>query len=458
MKHTRRMLAVGHRRRRRRQPAQGRPSRRLRRAASVPVFGSVAKAREATGADVIGASSSHRPSAKAAVVEAADAGIGLAVVITEGIPVHDAVAFRAYAQAARHPHHRPQLPGPDQPRPVQRGHHPRRHRTRARPHRPGLQVRHAHLPTHVRAAGHRLLLLRRHRRRPRHRHHPHRLPRRLRGRPRHRTDRAHRRDRRRRGGARGRVHQASTSPSPSSATSPGSPHPRAETMGHAGAIVSGSSGTARAKKEALEAAGVRVGDDPDGDGAACARPADVTFRISALRPVSRSETTRYCSVIEPGVAESTSWRDAESPTRRAAPDVRTDEPTTTSAPAPYCHESGEARWAPPQHPHTRLHPASSSSPARPGPTPGTAASTVGARGVPRRPRAQPVGRRLAGGRTVNRCPPQAPSTAAALAGPPRLDARHGPRSRRGLRSTSTAPGGTSRCRSAAPASPPRSTP
>lgn len=63
---------------------------------AVRVFGSVREGMAATGADV---SVVFVPPAfaKAAVVEAADAGIGLAVVITEGIPVHDSVAFHAHA-------------------------------------------------------------------------------------------------------------------------------------------------------------------------------------------------------------------------------------------------------------------------------------------------------------------------------------------------------------------------
>jgi succinyl-CoA synthetase alpha subunit len=38
--------------------------------------------------------------------------------------------------------------------------------------------------------------------------------------------------------------------------------PPGKTMGHAGAIISGSAGTAQAKKEALEGCGVRVGTTP----------------------------------------------------------------------------------------------------------------------------------------------------------------------------------------------------
>ncbi|MFJ6551687.1 succinate--CoA ligase subunit alpha [Streptomyces luteogriseus] len=64
---------------------------------AVPVFGSVADGMRATGADVT-VVFVPPAFAKAAVVEAADAGITLAVVITEGIPVHDSVTFTAYAE------------------------------------------------------------------------------------------------------------------------------------------------------------------------------------------------------------------------------------------------------------------------------------------------------------------------------------------------------------------------
>jgi succinyl-CoA synthetase alpha subunit len=38
--------------------------------------------------------------------------------------------------------------------------------------------------------------------------------------------------------------------------------PAGKTMGHAGAIISGSSGTAAGKQEALQARGIPVGDSP----------------------------------------------------------------------------------------------------------------------------------------------------------------------------------------------------
>jgi succinyl-CoA synthetase alpha subunit len=63
---------------------------------SVPVFGTVAETMAATGADV---SVVFVPESgtKAAVLEAIDAEIRLCIVITEGIPVHDTAEFWAYA-------------------------------------------------------------------------------------------------------------------------------------------------------------------------------------------------------------------------------------------------------------------------------------------------------------------------------------------------------------------------
>jgi len=53
--------------------------------------------------------------------------------------------------------------------------------------------------------------------------------------------------------------------------------PPGKTMGHAGAIVSGSSGTAQAKKEALEAAGIEVGTTPT-------EVAELVVRHAAVAP------------------------------------------------------------------------------------------------------------------------------------------------------------------------------
>ncbi|CAB4686006.1 unannotated protein [freshwater metagenome] len=91
-KHTRRMVASGA------QVVAGvTPGKAGQEVDGIPIFDDVQSAMSATGANV---SVVFVPPkfAKAAVLEAVDAKIPLAVVITEGIPVHDAAQFFQYSQ------------------------------------------------------------------------------------------------------------------------------------------------------------------------------------------------------------------------------------------------------------------------------------------------------------------------------------------------------------------------
>ncbi len=227
---------------------------------SLPVFAGVGEAMKETGADV---SVVFVPPAfaKDAVVEAVDAQIPLVRGHHRGHPGARHRGLLPVRRELRHdPDHRAELPRPDQPREVQRRHHPGRHHP-GRPDRAGQQVGHADLPDDVRAARHRLL------------------------------------DRVGIGGdpvigtthidclqafqddpetdaivmigeIGGDAEERAAAYIKDNVTKPvvgyvaGFTAPEGKTMGHAGAIVSGSSGTAAAKQEALEAVGVKVGKTP----------------------------------------------------------------------------------------------------------------------------------------------------------------------------------------------------
>lgn len=158
----------------------------------LPVFGSVAEAIKETGANV---SVVFVPPkfAKDAIIEAIDAEIPLLVVITEGIPVQDSAYAWAYnvdkGQKTRIIG--PNCPGIITPGEALAGITPA---NISGPGPVGLvsKSEHADLPDDVRAARFRLLDLDRYRRRPGHRHHPHRRHRGLREGPR---DQGHRDDR-----------------------------------------------------------------------------------------------------------------------------------------------------------------------------------------------------------------------------------------------------------------------
>ncbi|MFZ1284543.1 MAG: succinate--CoA ligase subunit alpha [Propionicimonas sp.] len=95
-KHTRRMIASGTRIVGGVTPGKGGQAVTFEER-PVPVFDTVAQAKEATGANV-SVIFVPAPRARAAVIEAVDAELDLAVVITEGVPVADTVDFVAYTQ------------------------------------------------------------------------------------------------------------------------------------------------------------------------------------------------------------------------------------------------------------------------------------------------------------------------------------------------------------------------
>ncbi len=97
MKHTTRMLASGSKVVGGVNPRKAGEKVDFPGGVTIPVFGTVAEAVEATGADVT-VVFVPPAFAKAAVIEAIDAAIPLCVIITEGIAVRDTAEFFAYAQ------------------------------------------------------------------------------------------------------------------------------------------------------------------------------------------------------------------------------------------------------------------------------------------------------------------------------------------------------------------------
>ncbi|MFJ4642526.1 succinate--CoA ligase subunit alpha [Streptomyces bobili] len=258
MKHTRRMITAGT------DVVGGVNPRKAGRTVdfgdrAVPVFGSVADGMRSTGADIT-VVFVPPAFARSAVTEAADAGIGLAVVITEGVPVHDSVAFTTYAKARGTRLIGPNCPGLISPGQSNAGIIPA---DIAKPGRIGLvsksgtltyqlmyELRDIGFSTCVGIGGDPVVgtthidcltafeddpdtdlvvLI---------------------------------------GEIGGDAEERAAAHIRDHITKPvvgylaGFTAPEGKTMGHAGAIVSGSSGTAQAKKAALEAAGVRVGSTP----------------------------------------------------------------------------------------------------------------------------------------------------------------------------------------------------
>ena len=188
-KHTRRMVASGAS-----VVAGVTPGKEGQDVDGIPIYNDVAAAMAHTGANVSVVFVPPR-FAKAAVQEAVDSGIPLAVVITEGIPVHDTAQFFQYAQNSGATRIiGPNCPGIISPGQSNAGIIPA---DITQPGRIGLVSKSGTLTYQMmyelRDIG--FLHLCRYRRRPDHRNHPYRLPRGLPGGSRHRCDRDDRRNR-----------------------------------------------------------------------------------------------------------------------------------------------------------------------------------------------------------------------------------------------------------------------
>jgi succinyl-CoA synthetase alpha subunit len=226
---------------------------------SVPVFGGVAEAMKETGADV---SVIFVPPAfaKGAVIEAVDAQIGLAVVITEGIPVHDSTFVWAHAQGGSTRIIGPNCPGLISPGRSNAGIIPANITKQGRiglvsksgtlTYQMMYELRDIGFSTAVGIGGDPVI-----------------------GTTHIDCLQAFQEDPETEaivmiGEIGGDAEERAADFIKANVTKPvvgyvaGFTAPEGKTMGHAGAIVSGSAGTAQAKQEALEAAGVRVGKTP----------------------------------------------------------------------------------------------------------------------------------------------------------------------------------------------------
>jgi succinyl-CoA synthetase alpha subunit len=226
---------------------------------SVPVFGSVADAMKETGADV-SVIFVPPPFAKAAAIEAVDAQIGLAVIITEGIPVHDSTYVWAHAQGGATRIIGPNCPGLISPGRSNAGIIPANITKQGKiglvsksgtlTYQMMYELRDIGFSTAVGIGGDPVI-----------------------GTTHIDCLQAFQEDPETEaivmiGEIGGDAEERAADFIKANVTKPvvgyvaGFTAPEGKTMGHAGAIVSGSAGTAQAKKEALEAAGVRVGKTP----------------------------------------------------------------------------------------------------------------------------------------------------------------------------------------------------